>query len=441
VQSESLARTVEDFLSEAPRAVAIEGGEVTFDFSHSRYSIRTEGGKCVLHLWSEERNAVRRVLDAEVKGGVLRLSVLRFGQAKASVLEICREGDRRTTSAKKMARANYQRLLGRVIHRNFPGHTLLRMTSSADLERSFGPTCARGLLKRGNAGFAIIGINSDEPQSTVDATLSAGILWLDYLREQMTPRLHVQGLKLFVPPGRAATVRARMANLNHDMASFELFELNERDELVEQLDSSDTGNMQTRLVRCPKAAAVRERFALSIKKILSLVPRADVIVRSSAEVGFRLFGLEFARAQIAPLPGSFKLGEQIVFGVETAEAPLDENTDQIFAEFVTRMMEVRHSHGDRSEPLYRLHPERWLESMVQRDISILDGRLDPSCVYSQVPAFSASDRAMIDLLGRTREGRLAVIELKADEDMHLPLQGLDYWARVKWHPERDEFRQ
>jgi hypothetical protein len=32
-----------------------------------------------------------------------------------------------------------------------------------------------------------------------------------------------------------------------------------------------------------------------------------------------------------------------------------------------------------------------------------------------------------------------VLELKADEDIHLPLQGLDYWARVRWHQERGEF--
>jgi len=36
-------------------------------------------------------------------------------------------------------------------------------------------------------------------------------------------------------------------------------------------------------------------------------------------------------------------------------------------------------------------------------------------------------------------GRLAVVELKADEDIHLPLQGLDYWARVEWHNARGEF--
>jgi hypothetical protein len=64
---------------------------------------------------------------------------------------------------------------------------------------------------------------------------------------------------------------------------------------------------------------------------------------------------------------------------------------------------------------------------------------DSRSVYSQVPAFSASDRAMLDVLTVTREGRLAIVELKADEHIHLPLQGLDYWSRVQWHHSRAEF--
>jgi hypothetical protein len=48
---------------------------------------------------------------------------------------------------------------------------------------------------------------------------------------------------------------------------------------------------------------------------------------------------------------------------------------------------------------------------------------------------------MIDVLSVTRQGRLAVIELKADEDIHLPLQGIDYWARVEWHRSRGELEQ
>jgi hypothetical protein len=38
---------------------------------------------------------------------------------------------------------------------------------------------------------------------------------------------------------------------------------------------------------------------------------------------------------------------------------------------------------------------------------------------------------MLDLLTLDRNGRLVILELKADEDLHLPLQALDYWIRVR----------
>ncbi len=65
-----------------------------------------------------------------------------------------------------------------------------------------------------------------------------------------------------------------------------------------------------------------------------------------------------------------------------------------------------------------------------RSPSLLPG-LRGDLLYSQVPALSAGDRGLLDLLTLDRNGRLAVIELKADEDLHLPLQALDYWIRVR----------
>jgi hypothetical protein len=80
-----------------------------------------------------------------------------------------------------------------------------------------------------------------------------------------------------------------------------------------------------------------------------------------------------------------------------------------------------------------MQPERWLESVLRRDVTVIDRHLDAGHVYAQVAAFAASDRGMLDLLSVDRDGRLAVIELKADDDLHLALQGLDYWIRVRWH--------
>jgi hypothetical protein len=45
---------------------------------------------------------------------------------------------------------------------------------------------------------------------------------------------------------------------------------------------------------------------------------------------------------------------------------------------------------------------------------------------------------MIDLLAVTSDGRLCVLELKASEDLQLPIQALDYWMRITWHAQRHE---
>ena len=84
-----------------------------------------------------------------------------------------------------------------------------------------------------------------------------------------------------------------------------------------------------------------------------------------------------------------------------------------------------------TDALFRLQPERWLESRLRNDIAELLPSLRGDLFYSQVPALSAGDRGMLDLLTLDRDGRLAVIELKADEDLHLPMQALDYWIRVR----------
>ena len=437
---ESLARMLETYLAEARDAVVLEEGETLFDLATARYSVSAERGKCVLHLWSAERNTVRRVLEAEVKHDVLGLQVQRFGQSKPAKMEICRERDRRTPTARKAARAAYQRRLVRMLERGFPDLRVDGLTSATDLKRSFGPIYCRGMLRRGRSAFAVLGVNAQEMQPSIDASLTFGLLWLDHLRQREAVRAVVEGLKLFVPPGTSAVVRERMAHLNRGAAKFELYELNEPEESLEAVDTTDRGNIATRLVRCPDESAARERFAASIARIASLLPDAEAVVLSPSAMSFRLHGLEFARARLEAERGSFRSAEQIVFGVGANETVLDETSQAFFEELVASLRRSRRADGKHDNPLWRMRPERWLESLVVRDVSALDSRLDPAVVYSQVPAFSASDRAMIDVLAATREGRLAVLELKAEEDIHLPLQGLDYWARVSWHHARGEFQ-
>lgn len=84
-------------------------------------------------------------------------------------------------------------------------------------------------------------------------------------------------------------------------------------------------------------------------------------------------------------------------------------------------------------------PEQILEARVRAELETIDATLLPAPVYGQAPTFAAGERDVIDLVAADRRGRLAVLELKASPDPHLPLQALDYWLRVRWHAGRGEF--
>jgi hypothetical protein len=329
--------------------------------------------------------------------------------------------------------------LRRAIERTFAGFTIVRLTTGVDLERSFGPIYARGLLRQGQSAFALLGVNASETQSSIDAALTFGILWLDLCRQSSGGKLLVEGLILFVPAGSSALVRERMANLNRAAAKWRLFEFDERHDAVAELDCSDRGNIATRLVHATNETAALERFDDSITRVHTILPNCEIAVLSSAEISFRWRGLEFARARMGADAVTFRSKQEIVFGVGAEERALEDRNWTFFVQLVSALRDARHPYGPRQHRLFRMHPERWLESLVRSDVSVIDERLETESVYSQVPAFSAADRAMIHVLTLTRDARLAVVELKADEDIHLPLQGLDYWARVQWHHGRGEF--
>ncbi len=417
----------------------VEDGAIAFDLAEAKYSISGEYHKCLLQLWSSERNVVRRVLDAEIKATTLRLLVQRMGQARPTRLDICRDRDQRSPAARRAARLAYEPRLRRALERNFPGWTAARFTTSMDIEHSFGPAYVRGLLRQGQRGLAIVGVNDQETQSTADGALTVGILWLEACRLAQHERRVVEGLALVVPKGMSALTRQRMAHLHPGAAKWRLYEFDQREDALTPLDMSDRGNLATRLVHATDENQARDRFAASIGRIREILPQSEVVVLSPALISFRWNGLEFAQARLSHNPVTFQSCEEIAFGVGAEERVLNPENENQFADLVRLAAAVRHKDGPKNHALWRMHPERWLESLVAGSIAALDSRLRTQWVYTQVPAFAASDRAMIDILAMTNQSRLAVIELKADEDIHLPLQGVDYWSRVVWHQSRGEF--
>lgn len=450
-----IAQSIEEFIAAHERAVVAEEGRVLFDLRRAKYSLTSDEGRCLLQLWDEERNIVRRISAASTRGAgssaALRLTVHRFGQTRPGSLDILADRDRRTPSTREAVRLRYLRTLERAALRaNTSGDSewedwkLDGLRAAMDLEKSFGPAYARGSLVNGQQAWALIGVNAEETPATIDGVLTVGVLWLAHCRESAGGRRLYRGLRIVVPRGMAALTASRLAWMNPDAAQWELWELDERSEELTQRDAADHGNLATRLLHSPDAAAARKQFADATARLMAMVPEdartsVELRPRGSAEMAFLLHGLEFARVRTGYAGHSFNRMQEITFGAGANETPLtEENVEELRALvelLCARRRVVSRQENERpgADPLYRMAPERWLESILLRDVTAIDAHLDPAHVYAQVAAFAANDRGMLDLLSVDRDGRLAVIELKADDDLHLVLQGLDYWVRVRWH--------
>ena len=431
-----LAHAVEEFLAAHPHATIMEDGRLLFDLRLARYSISAEHGRCLLHLWSEERNVVRTVSGVEPRRETLRLETRRFGQTKPQTLTLVPDPDCRTPTVRDTARRRYARALEQALAASFPGWNVENFRTATDLENSFGPACARGVLTRGRAAWAVIGVGPEEPATVIEGVLTLGILWLAYCREHGDGRRVFHGLRVVVPRGCAAVSLGRMAWLNPNLAQWELFEMDLASRELTACAIADTGNLAVQLAHAFDPQAALERCATGVSHLRAALPpdlleATEIRPRSATEIGFALHGLEYARVRHGLAPGSFTRQDEISFGAGPSETRLDDTTEDMFLDLMDRLMRGRHAAALARDPLYRLQPERWLESVLRPDLSVLHAGLGSAPVYSQVPAFASASRTLLDLLTATGQGRLAVLELKADDDLHLPLQALDYWARVR----------
>jgi hypothetical protein len=206
------------------------------------------------------------------------------------------------------------------------------------------------------------------------------------------------------------------------------------------VDVRDYGNVETRLVPRRQGEILVDGHRDLLGNLLGdLFSGIEVVPGSTGSfLSLRVLGLEVARVegQLAP---------QIFFGLEGSMRRLDpaeRDHPEEFRQFLATVLHARQARSpDPSSVFYRLQSERWLESLIVRDVTKIDPALAPACVYPQVPAFSGTDRGIIDILLATRRGRLVVMELKVEEEINLPFQALDYWLRVKWLQERNQFRE
>ncbi|HEV2349032.1 MAG TPA: hypothetical protein VG028_04200 [Terriglobia bacterium] len=433
-----LQRELETFIRCLAHPIVLEEEVELFDLTSARWKLTIEFNKLLFEAWNDSRSIARRVESVAYRDhGCIGIFARKPGGRETGTLEfrelIQAEKSGRTRAAD---RGRFRKEFLGMLERNNHGWRWERVSNRSDLEHSFSTWYTRGLARLGSSGWAFLGCAEEESPAAGDAALAHGLIWLDWLRAH-ADGVTLPKLKLFLPPSVVRLTGHRASCLNHRAVQVEIWEWKSGQANAIQADALDFGNVETRLApRRRNELLIETHRPLLHKALGASLEQMDLVADASGNfTSLRVRGLEIARVekQISP---------QIYFGLEGNYRKLEENNRTEFREFAHRVLEVRNARNrDKSSEYYRLQSERWLESLLLRDITRVDADLIPESVYPQVPAFSAKDRGVIDILAVTRRGRLAVIELKVQEEINLPVQGLDYWLRVKWLLERGQFQE
>lgn len=422
-----LEASLQEFLAAGLVDLHENGGRTSFANSLS-WEVRGDREKPLLHLWAERFNVTRRVLAiTDQSDQRLVLAVERFGRAKSDRLEfVHREFERGT---RQLSREEFCEQLRALLAEQFPDDTVESLTISADLEHSLSGVYARGLLRRGSLRYAVLAVAPGESSDTTDNCLTFGLLWLSRLRHSHAHET-IAGLRLVVPKNTARTVAHRFGALDSRLP-ISLYEHEPTLNVLEKIDPRSFGNVDTWLVPARESESLLQRARQALDSIIATEPNSISLhpVVQTREVWLRFRGLPFARWDDG----------RVYFGIGECRRELTPTSQNDLKQLVRGLARYRHPLAtDTRHAFYRAQPERWLESLVREDVARVDAALDARFVYSQVFASSAGEHGILDLLTVTRSGQLAIIELKASEHIHLPLQAADYWLRVRKHLERGE---
>lgn len=416
-----LEASLREFAAAGPVELRDNGRRVSF--AGLSWEVRGNGAKPLLHLWSEQYNLTRRVLAiTDHSDRRLALAVERFGRSKPDRLEFVRTEFER--SAGDVSRAEFCERLKGILASQFPDESLESIVISPDLGHSLSGNYARGLLRRGSVFAAFLAVPKGESADNVMRSLTFALLWFDRARGAGR-RGDVTALRLILPKGTSCAVAHLCAALRPE-CSPQIYELDSVLEILTAVDPRATSNLHTSLVLPRDSEALLDRARSALDPIVALAPRALTLhpAPQTREVFVRFRGLSALRWQDG----------RLFFATDKCRDEIASASDKKIARLLRQLETSRNPLAtDTRHPLFRAQPERWLESLVRQDVTRIDPALDPRFVYSQVFANAGGEHGILDLLTVTQSGRLAILELKASEHIHLPLQAADYWLRIRRH--------
>jgi hypothetical protein len=419
--------------------LAIGCGEFDFSIDHRRliFSSWTETGSRSWRVtgwsWSGEKLSLRasRRMGAEVA----TLELVPRASAKAIVASIAAA---RQVRCDQLAQIVAQTLVcdcSAEDHRlkSVPPAKIERAVLSPGMRRDQPGRYARIVLRRPHERIAVTATVANSDARNVDSLFSSALLWFNRL-QQHPQRPVIEKLLIAVEHNILEAARQRHVLLRDSLRQrIELCEIDEAWQKVDPVRAFERRNLwRKRLTRLPPV--IEDETTERVKQIIASAPHAIDVVTARHGQTLRYHGLPFARVR------HVMDRDRIWFGIEGSRRRLlDEYHEQDWTKLFDDLESYRHEDcRDRHHWLYRAAGEAWLESILRRDISKLDPGLIVAPLHAQFRTSHGGPTGArpIDLLALRHDGRLAVIELKVNEDREHVFQGVDYWRRVEAHRRR-----
>jgi hypothetical protein len=418
-----LLKAIQTFVSTCRNPAVLEEGEDVMPLTPGQYALEIRSEKLWIEVWSETRSVSRRLLTIERHtAGVLDCTVQRFGArpGKISFLDL----DRPQSAHRSLSgtRQSFREQFRRMLFRQFPGWETSMVSCGMDLQRSLSPVFPRARLKRGNRQIAAMACASPQDEA---AMLSFALIWHDHVCAHSRENTETS-FCLFLPEAAGCLTSHRLRWLATELLRARLFRFNAHG-MAGEVDPEDLGNLDTRVSAHYAAPQLTPELDVLLKR-LQAMDGTGCCPELNGAISIRSRGLEFARIE----------NGRVLLGIETKQEVSACHMEEVerFAAHISSLGANAHI----ASPLAQDISERWLESCVRENLAAIDPSLLADPVQGQVLTFAGGDRDLIDLLAISPSGHLAVLELKAAEDIHLPLQAFDYWTRISWHAQLGELQ-
>lgn len=395
----------------------------TFPVNRDEIELLHEDDKLLFGFLDDKGFRFARIENVSTDGDEITLNVkVNFGRETETIRLVPRVSAAELSANVELARLQKANEIAALISDYDPNIKIVRVA----LNKGSGRFAE--IIVKDRAGVQTAVMSDVSERSTPETLLTSAIQWLGKLR--MRRKNPIDEIWIVGEKKSVRNLRKLHALLERPIRSqIRIFETAKAG--LKELKAFDLNDLWREK---PKKLILPAEIELSetAQKIISMSPeKIDVMFAKNGET-LRFHGLPFAR--VRKLPGS----ETAWFGIERAKRTLKDASKTDLAQLIENLETHRNAvPAAKRHEFYRQSPESWLESILRRNIKLLDQNLILAPIYNQFRTFADK----IDLLALRRDGRLVIIEIKASPDREMPFQAADYWRKIEHLRRRGELKR